>query len=285
MENTTEETVELFLEWLYRGDYNIPTSAIDEQEEEAEEEHPVVTSAVAGYVGVWGCNKPAAVGRSYVLEKSSSRGLESKYVAFGEDSQVSVIGGIYLLHTRELGGHAYHRVTEAISERVQLPSALISPKIEHDSLPSPSLMPMTVSIHHDPPPTEAQHKPCASAVTIESILAAHLALYAFSVRYQIMELNQQILFKISAYLESHSPSADSLICFIRGVYCDSEETGNIGGLTRDSPLREFVVRYVAYRLEEVRSHPSFKKLLAQRSEFAVDLVQCIMGGVGTTWVK
>lgn len=152
-------------------------------------------------------------------------------------------------------------------------------------MPPFNLMPMTVSIHHDPPPTEAQHKSSASAVTIESILAAHLALYAFSVRYHIMELNQQTLSKISAYLESHSPSADSLICFIRGVYYDSEETGNIGGLTRDTPLREFVARYVAYRLEEVRSHPSFKKLLAQGSEFAVDLVQCIMGGAGTAWVK
>ena len=90
----------MFLEWLYRGDYNIPTSAIDEQEEEEEEKHPVVTATMAGYVGVWGCNKPAAVGRSYVLEKSRSGVVEGKDVAFGEDGQVSVIGGTYLFYTR-----------------------------------------------------------------------------------------------------------------------------------------------------------------------------------------
>ena len=96
LENTREETVGLFLEWLYRGDYDIPTSAIDEEEEEeAEEHHPVVAAAMAGCVGVWGYNKPAVVGRSYVLEKSRSEGLQSKYVVFGADGQVSVIGRTY----------------------------------------------------------------------------------------------------------------------------------------------------------------------------------------------
>ena len=184
--------------------------------------------------------------------------------------------------------------TEATSEPTQLPSPPISPKVEHckpnptqvdGSLPSPNLKPTTVAIHLDPSPAETQHKSCVPTVTVESILAAHLALYAFSVRYQITELNQQALFKISAFLETHSPPADSLVCFIRGVYYDSEETGNIAGLTRGSLLREFVAKYVAYRLDEVKSSPEFKKLLGQGGEFTVDLVQCVMGGAGTMWVK
>ena len=97
----------MFLEWLYRGDYDIPASAIDEQEEEVEEQHPVVAAAMAGCVGVWGYNKPLVVGRSYLLEKSRSEGLQSKYVTFGADGQVSVIGGTYLLYMREMSGHAY----------------------------------------------------------------------------------------------------------------------------------------------------------------------------------
>lgn len=180
------------------------------------------------------------------------------------------------------------------SEPIQLPSPPISPKVEHckpnptpvcGSLPSPNQEPTTVSNHLDPPPAEAQHKSCAPAVTVESVLAAHLALYAFSVRFQIVDLNQQALFKISAFLETHSPPADSLVCFIRGVYYDSEETGNIAGLTRGSPLREFVAKYVAYRLEEVKSSPGFKKLLGQGGDFTVDLVQCVMGDSETVWVK
>ena len=107
MENTAEETVGLFLEWLYRGDYDIPTSAIDEQEEEVEEQHPVVAAAMAGCVGVWGYNQPVVVGRSYVLEKSCSEGLQSKYVTFGVDGQVSVIGGTYLFYPQEMGYHVY----------------------------------------------------------------------------------------------------------------------------------------------------------------------------------
>lgn len=190
-----------------------------------------------------------------------------------------------------------NKQTEATSEPVQLPSPPISPKIEHGSLTPPNPKPATVSIHLDPPsapaapaappppPTEAQHKPSAPVVTIDTILAAHLALYAFSVRYQIMELNQQALFKISSFLESHPPPADSLVGFIRGAYYDSEETGNIAAQTKGSPLREFIARYVAYRLEEVKSHPAFKKLLGQGGEFTVDLVQCVMGGAGVVWVK
>lgn len=84
----------LFLEWLYRGDYDVPTSAIDEPEEEVEEQHPVVAAAMAGCVGVWGDKKPAVIGRSYTLERARSEGLQSKYVTFGKDGEVSIIGGL-----------------------------------------------------------------------------------------------------------------------------------------------------------------------------------------------
>jgi len=95
LEDTNEETVGLFLEWLYRGDYDVPTSAIDEQEEEVEEEqHPVVMAAMAGSVGVWGYNKPATIGRSYTLERARSEGLQSKYVSFDVNGEVSVVGGM-----------------------------------------------------------------------------------------------------------------------------------------------------------------------------------------------
>lgn len=95
LEDTNEETVGLFLEWLYQGNYDVPTSAIDEQEEEAEaEQHPVIVAAMAGAVGVWGYNKPAIIGRSYILERARSEGLQSKYVSFGVNGEVSVVGGM-----------------------------------------------------------------------------------------------------------------------------------------------------------------------------------------------
>ncbi|KAI5780282.1 hypothetical protein DFH27DRAFT_339615 [Peziza echinospora] len=91
LENTTEETVGLFLEWLYRGDYDVPTSAIDEQEEEAEpEQGPVVQAAMAGAVGVWG-KKPAQFGRTYSAEKAQSEGYKSLYVNW-EGNEVTVKG-------------------------------------------------------------------------------------------------------------------------------------------------------------------------------------------------
>lgn len=95
LEDTNEETVGLFLEWLYRGDYDVPTSVIDEQEEESEEEqHPVVVAAMAGPVGVWGYNQSATIGRSYTLERARSEGLQSKYVSFDVNGEVSVVGGM-----------------------------------------------------------------------------------------------------------------------------------------------------------------------------------------------
>jgi len=272
LEGTSEETVGLFLEWLYTGKYDIPTDAIDVEEEE-EEQHPVVTAAMAGCVGVWGYNKPAIIGRSYVLEKARSEGLRSKYVTFQPDGGVSVIGA---------------------SEQIQLPSPPISPKI-HNCKPTlnginhdvKGVKPTTVPVNLDPPANLPQQKIHKPTITLDSILASHLAIYVFSMRYQISELGHYALAGISAFLELHTPCANSLAAFARGVYYDNEETGNISGLTRGTPLREFVARYSAWRLEEVKSSDGFKKLLSQGGEFVVDLVQCVMGGESNVgiWVK
>jgi len=175
----------------------------------------------------------------------------------------------------------------------QLPSPPMSPTREHlkPQLPnvngfltlSSELKPMkpnTVSIDVGNGAAEPQQRSRKSVVTLDSILASHLALYVLSLRYQIPELAQLVLIKVSALCESKPPCADTLVGFIRGVYYDSEVTGNFAGLTRGTPLRAFVAKYSAFRLEEVKTSDSFKKLLAEGGEFVVDLVQCVMGSVG-----
>lgn len=94
LEDTTEATVSLFLEWLYQGDYSIPSSAVveeDEEEEEEEELHPVVAAAAGGAVGVW-AKKPAKFGRVYEKERAQTSGLQSRYVVFGKDGKVGLKG-------------------------------------------------------------------------------------------------------------------------------------------------------------------------------------------------
>lgn len=288
LENTTEETVGLFLEWLYRGDYDVPTSAIDELEDEVEEEepHPVVMAAMGGCVGVWGYNKPAVHGRKYVLEKARSEGLRSKYVSFDENGDVSVIGGMCSSKSRNLIRIKLTSIPVAKKKSdakpIQLPSPPLSPKIEHLKPQFPN----ADGVEHKPttPPPKRLRK---SIVTLDSILASHLALYVLSLRYQIADLAELSLIKISALCESQPPSAETLVGFIRGVYYNSEETGNSAVLTRGTPLREFVAKYSAFRLDEVKPSNGFKKLLADGGEFVVDLVQCVMGGVGKggVWVN
>ncbi|KAF8449906.1 hypothetical protein BDZ91DRAFT_802936 [Kalaharituber pfeilii] len=284
LENTTEETVGLFLEWLYRGDYDVPTSAIDEQEEDAEEEQgPVVQAAMTGGVGVWG-KKAAVFGRKYILEKSRSEGLQSQYVSFGQDGEVTMKGA----------------TKKPASKPIQLPSPPASPTMEK---PFPSisgflplspefnpLKPGTVSIilppeaPPQPAPQPSERKP---VVTLDSILSSHLAVYVFALRYHVPTLAELSLTKISSVVEFHPPVADTLVRFARAVYYDAEETGNMATLTKGSPLRAFLARYAAYRLEEVKTHDSFKKLLAEGGPFVVDLVNCVMGGAGKgdIWVK
>lgn len=274
LENTNEETVGLFLEWLYRGDYDVPTSAIDEQEDEIEEEeeqHPVVCAAMGGSVGVWGYKKPAVIGRSYTLEKARSEGLQSKYVSFDENGEVSVIGA----------------EKKPVSKPIQLPSPPMSPKIEHLKPQFPNVDGVAKPSTLDKSSTAPQKKSRKSIVTLDSLLASHLGLYFLSLRYQIAELAQLTLIKVSLLCESQPPSAETLVGLVRGVYYDAEETGNSAGLTRGTPLREFVARYSAFRLEEVKPSDGFKKLLAEGGEFVVDLVQCVMGGAGKggVWVK
>ncbi|KAF8420424.1 hypothetical protein EV426DRAFT_706191 [Tirmania nivea] len=279
LEDTNEETAGLFLEWLYQGDYAVPASAIDEQEmEEAEEEHnPVVVAAMAGAIGVWGYNKPATIGRSYTLERARSEGLQSQYVSFGVDGEVSVLGA----------------GKKPVSKPIQLPSPPMSPTIEYLKpkfsnvngfiMLSPEqnpVKPSTVSIDLDNAAVKPPKKFQKSIVTLDSILASHLALYVLSLRYQIPELAQLVLIKVSTLCELQQPSADTIVGFIRGVYYDDEETGNFAGLTRGTPLRAFVAKYSAFRLDEVKTSEGFKKLLADGGEFVVDLVQCVMGGAG-----
>ncbi|RPB24071.1 hypothetical protein L211DRAFT_837977 [Terfezia boudieri ATCC MYA-4762] len=275
LEDTNEETVGLFLEWLYRGDYDIPTSAIDEQEEAAEEEqHPVVMAAMAGSIGVWGYNKPATIGRSYILEKAQSEGLQSKYVSFDMNGEVSIVGA----------------EKKPVSRTIQLPSPPMSPTIRYlkPQLPkvngvlmmSPDLKPVkpsTVSIEIDDTAVEPQQKSRKAVITLDSILASHLALYVLSLKYQIPELAQLVLIKVSTLCESQPPCADTLVGFIRGVYYDAEETGNFAALTRGTPLRAFVAKYSTFRLEEVKTSDGFQKLLAEGGEFVVDFVQSVRG--------
>jgi len=190
-----------------------------------------------------------------------------------------------------------HKLTTAttaekkpVSKTIQLPSPPMSPTIEHlkPQLPnvngvlilSPdlkSVKPSTASVDIDNAAVKPQQKSRKLVITLGSILASHLALYALSLRYQIPELAQLVLIKVSALCESQPPCADTLVGFIRGVYYDAEESGNFAGLTRGTPLRDFVAKYSAFRLAEVKTCNGFQKLLAEGGEFVLDFVNCVKG--------
>lgn len=187
-----------------------------------------------------------------------------------------------------------------VSKQIQLPSPPMSPTIEHLKPQFPNvngLLMLSPELKHTKPSTisvgvgnaavEPHKKSRKSVVTLDSILAYHLALYVLSLKYQIPELAQLVLIKVSALCESQPPCADTLVAFVRGVYYNAEETGNFAGFTRGTPLRAFVAKYSAFRLEEVKTNEGFKKLLAEGGEFVVDLVQCVMGGAGkgSLWVN
>lgn len=306
LENTTEETVGLFLEWLYRGDYEIPTNAIDEQEEETEV-HPVVQAAMAGPVGVWG-KKAAVLGRPYVHELARTPGRHSQYVIFGENGEVSVRGGKYWHHSEKSMEVKHTDISSAggkplPTSTIQLPSPPASPTVGHtkpningfltlSSEQNPTTLsselkpqkPTTTTKSEKLQPQPNQSKPI---VTLGSILASYLALYVLSLRYQITSLAQLTIIKISGVLESYPPPAETLVDFIRGIYYDSEETGNCASLTKGTALRGFIAKYSSFRLEEVKSSDGFKKLIGEGGEFVVDLVGCVMGGAdkGDIWVK
>lgn len=168
----------------------------------------------------------------------------------------------------------------------------MSPTVEHlkPSFPNingylPNQKPITVSIMLDEDTAEPQQNPIKPVITLDSILGSHLALYFLAMRYQIPELAHITLLKIFEVCESHPPCAETLVGFVRGVYYDAEETGMSAGLTRGTPLRDFVAKYSAFRLDEVKTSDGFKKLLAQGGEFVVDLMQCVMGGKRGVWLN
>ena len=145
---------------------------------------------------------------------------------------------------------------------------MLSPDLKH-------VKPNTVSIDIDN--AAVKQKSRKLVITLGSILASHLALYVLSLKYQIPELAQLALIKVSALCESQPPCADTLVGFVRGVYYDAEETGNFAGLTRGTPLRDFVAKYSAFRLAEVKTNTGFQKLLAEGGEFVLDFVNCVKG--------